>query len=202
MCDDSSDSILYDTCNYERYKDNRSAQIKDFDRIQCTNFNGKWNDAKALCETDDAQLQNYLNERHDIYTCITSGHEWNYQDKKCKTTLGSETIHSVETTHSVDKNSGDKKSIKEYDIKVVIKNPDGLDTERDATVKTKLDSAREELHILKKTEKTVFKDISGNPGKKVTACIEGSKKIEGDCESKKLPYKDDTVTIKLTIELK
>lgn len=97
---------------------------------------------------------------------------------------------------------GDRKWKRSYDIKVTIKNPDRLDTERDVKVRTSIDSDKEEIDISKKSEKIKFKNIKGYSGNEVKACIEGSKYIRGDCETERLPHHDDSVSIKLKIERK
>ncbi|MGE5635237.1 MAG: hypothetical protein ACM3VV_08385 [Deltaproteobacteria bacterium] len=38
-----------------------------------------------MCETENEDYQKYLNERHDIYSCITSDGEWNDQKNICET---------------------------------------------------------------------------------------------------------------------
>jgi hypothetical protein len=71
LCDDPADSILYDICNFERYKGKTGEQIKEYDKNQCIYvFDGKWNEDTSSCETENEEYQKYLNERHDIYSCI------------------------------------------------------------------------------------------------------------------------------------
>ncbi len=86
LCDDSADTILYDVCNRERYEGNTQEQIKDYDKNQCIySFDGEWNEDTLSCETENADYQKYLDKRHDIYSCITSGKEWNDQKNICET---------------------------------------------------------------------------------------------------------------------
>ncbi len=83
LCDDPADTILY--CG-SRYAPTPSEQIKEYDKNQCIHvFDGKWNEDTLLCETENEDYQKDLNERHDIYSCITSNGEWNDQKNICET---------------------------------------------------------------------------------------------------------------------
>ncbi len=109
LCDDPADSILYDICNFERYKGNTPEQIKEYDKNQCIHvFDGKWDEDTLLCETENEDYQKYLNERHDIYSCTTSGREWNDQKNIC------ETKHPRDTNGDHDKRDHDRTIIKKY----------------------------------------------------------------------------------------
>ena len=63
LCDDPVDSILYDICNFERYKGKTAEQIKEYEKNQCIYvFDGKWNEDTSSCETENEDYQKYLNE--------------------------------------------------------------------------------------------------------------------------------------------
>jgi hypothetical protein len=86
LCDDPADSILYDICNFGKYEGKTAEQIKEYDKNQCIySFDGKWNEDTSSCETENEDYQKYLNQRHDIYSCITSGGKWNDQKNMCET---------------------------------------------------------------------------------------------------------------------
>ncbi|HEU5172345.1 MAG TPA: hypothetical protein VFT83_02360 [Nitrososphaeraceae archaeon] len=109
LCDDPADTILYDVCNRERYEGNTQEQIKDYDKNQCIyNFDGEWNEDTLSCETENEDYQKYLNERHNIYSCITSGKEWNDQKNTC------ETKYPRDHDGDHDKRDHDRTIIKKY----------------------------------------------------------------------------------------
>ncbi|MGB9169306.1 MAG: hypothetical protein WCB31_10305, partial [Nitrososphaeraceae archaeon] len=93
LCDEPADTILY--CG-PRFAQTPLEKVEQYDKSVCINVGGRWNEETSLCETENEDTQKYLNERQDIYSCITSGREWNYQENKCAAALAGDIEQKVD----------------------------------------------------------------------------------------------------------